>query len=103
MIAAAHLDNRRAKAARLAQLLFANSICAERWKSATPYQLSLIEEMDRRLTRRKRTEPISDATHRETLAELEKLERADFTRRLKEMRRFCRNEQRRPDRAKENL
>ena len=102
MLSAAHMDNRRAKAARLAQLLFANSISAERWKQFTPYQLSLIEEMDRRLTRRKHTEPISAETHRETLDELEKLERADFTRRLKEMQRFCTNEQRRLRRAKEN-
>ena len=58
--------------------------------------------MDRRLTRRKHTEPISAETHRETLDELEKLERADFTRRLKEMQRFCTNEQRRLRRAKEN-
>jgi hypothetical protein len=102
MMSAAHSDNRRAKASRLAALLFANSISAERWSTATSYQWSLIEEMDARQCRRKAHEPSSEATRQQTLAALRDLELADFRVRLKAMRRFCRAEQRRIRKAKEN-
>jgi uncharacterized protein YciW len=95
MLTAAHADNRRAKAGRMAQVLFDNSICAERVASFTPYQWALVEDMDSRLCRRRKHDPISESTRRETLAELRRLELADFRTRLKTMRRFVRSENRR--------
>lgn len=91
------MDNRRAKALRLAEVLFDWSISHERASTAMLEShwatVSYVDDVN--CKRKPEWKAPHDDTKRLTLERLRELELADFRVRLKAMRRFCRNEQKR--------
>ena len=94
-------ENRAAKSQRLAALLLAWGIGYHEANAFTEDQWALLNEADRVLAGIRRKDAPSPATQRLTLKLLAHPE-SEFRRKLKAMRRFCRNEQRRLETAKGN-
>lgn len=99
-MSAAHSDNRRAKAARLAKILFGHDIHSDHALTMTDEEWAMLNEVDARRQRRRGRDLPKDPTREQTIEALRELEWDAFRARLKELQRFCRNEQRRLRRAK---